>query len=1004
LVIFAHPAMRADASILLQNRRGQSGLWGHAISGDLPIVLLTIANAANIELVRQMVQAHAYWRLKGLAVDLVIWNEDHAGYRQQLQDQIVGLITAGVEANLIDRPGGIFVRPAQQISHEDRVLLQSVARVIVSDKHGKLAEQLDRRPPPEAEIPLLVPAPTQYELMHVPTATDHVIDHDDDVSMAHDPWPFEAASDRLILDNGRGGFSPDGREYCIHIAAGETTPAPWSNVLANAQFGCVVSESACGYTWGENAHEFRLTPWHNDPVGDTCGEAFYLRDEESGRVWSPSPLPRRGEGDYRTRHGFGYTVYEHVEDGIASELWIYVALHDAIKFSVLKLRNVSGRERTISATGYVEWVLGDLRAKTQMHVVTGIDTKSGVLTASNPYNTEFAGRVGFFDADAGVHAVGSRSVTTDRIEFLGRNGSMQAPAALDRERLSGRVGAGLDPCAAIQLSVGLIHGETAEVVFRLGLGRDHAAAIDLATRHRGTDPTHDALDAVRVHWLRTLGAVQIETPEPSVDVLANGWLLYQTIGCRYLARSGYYQSGGAFGFRDQLQDTMAMVHSRPELAREHLLLSAAHQFPQGDVQHWWHPPLDRGVRTRCSDDYLWLPLAACRYVEATHDKAVLDEVVTYIEGRQVTVDEESYYDLPTQSVQRETLYQHCVRSLQRGLELLGERGLPLIGTGDWNDGMNRVGAQGRGESVWLGFFLFDILKRFAAVAGARSDDAFADTCLAAAEQLRVNLERHAWDGAWYRRAWFDDGTPLGSSTSVECSIDSIAQSWSVLSGAGDPQRTRQAMASLDQHLVRRDAKLIQLLDPPFDKSKEDPGYIRGYVPGVRENGGQYTHAAIWATMAFARLGDSERAWELFRMINPVNHALDADAVETYKVEPYVAAADVYAVTPHVGRGGWTWYTGSAGWMYRLILESLLGVHLEGDVLRIAPCIPHDWPGYVVRYRYRDTVYRIDVRQIAGVEGEAELSVDGVMQDTLSIPLRDDQTVHVVEVRLPLPGG
>ena len=1000
LVLFAHPSMRADTAILLQNRRGQSGLWGHAISGDLPIVLLTIADVANIELVRQMVQAHAYWRLKGLAVDLVIWNEDQAGYRQQLQDQIMGLVAAGLEANLIDRPGGVFVRPTQQISHEERVLMQSVARVIVSDTKGTLVEQLDRRQPVEAEIPLLVPVPTQYELTHLPSATDHLGFSPDLPSSEEDPWPFEAASERLILDNGRGGFSPDGREYCIRIAADENTPAPWSNVLANAQFGCVVSESACGYTWGENAHEFRLTPWHNDPVSDTCGEAFYLRDEETGRVWSPTPLPRRGEGDYRTRHGFGYTVYEHVEDGIASELWVYVALHDAIKFSVLKLRNVSGRERRLSVTGYVEWVLGDLRVKTQMHVVSGIDAKTGLLVASNPYNTEFEGRVGFFDADAGAHAWGSRSITADRLEFLGRNGSMQAPAALLRESLSGRVGAGLDPCAAIQLPITLGQGETTEVVFRLGFGRDHAAAIELATRHRGTDFAHDALDAVRVHWLRTLGTVQIETPEPSVDVLANGWLLYQTIACRYLARSGYYQSGGAFGFRDQLQDTMAMVHAQPERVREHLLLSAAHQFPQGDVQHWWHPPLDRGVRTHCSDDYLWLPLATCRYIEATHDTGVLDEIVPYVEGRPINSDEESYYDLPTRSSQRETLYQHCVRSLTRGLELLGERGLPLIGTGDWNDGMNRVGAGGRGESVWLGFFLFDVLTRFSAVARTRGDAGFADHCLGAAEQLRLNLEAHAWDGAWYRRAWFDDGTPLGSTASVECTIDSIAQSWSVLSGAGDPQRARQAMASLDQHLVRRDARLIQLLDPPFDKSIEDPGYIRGYVPGVRENGGQYTHAAIWATMAFAELGDREKAWELLRLINPVNHALDAAAAETYKVEPYVVAADVYAVAPHIGRGGWTWYTGSAGWMYRLIIESLLGLRLEGDILRLSPCIPADWPGYVVRYRYRDTVYRIQVRQTPASDGDRQLSLDGVVQERFAIPLRDDHAQHQVEVRLP----
>ncbi|WP_159015832.1 glycoside hydrolase family 94 protein [Cognatiluteimonas profundi] len=993
LVVFANAAMRADASILLQNRRGQSGLWGQAISGDLPIVLLKIADVANIDLVRQMVQAHAYWRLKGLAVDLVIWNEDQAGYRQQLQDQIMGLIAAGVEANLIDRPGGIFVRPAQQISHEDRVLMQTVARVIVSDAQGKLVDQVGRRIVLPPEIPLLVPVATTSDGEPEAVQPGEV----DDAS-GQDPWPFEARDESLLFDNGSGGFSRDGREYQVRIAAGDMTPAPWSNVLANENFGCVLSESACGYTWGENAHEFRLTPWPNDPITDTCGEAIYLRDEESGRVWSPSPLPMRGEGDYCTRHGFGYSVYEHVEAGISSELWVYVALADSVKFSVLKLSNRSGRPRRISATGYVEWVLGDLRAKTQMHVVTGFDAATGLLTARNSYNTEFEGRVGFLDADADTPLTGSRTVTGDRDEFLGRNGSMHAPAAMLRERLSGKVGAGLDPCAAIQLPVTLQPGESTEIVFRLGMGADLGDAARVAAKHRGVAAAHDALDAVRIHWLRTLGAVQIETPEPSVDVLANGWLLYQTIACRYLARSGYYQSGGAFGFRDQLQDTMAMVHAHPERLREHLLLSAAHQFPQGDVQHWWHPPADRGVRTQCSDDYLWLPTAACRYLETTQDATVLDEVVPYIEGRPLNPDEESYYDLPTRSGQRETLYQHCVRSLDRGLSLLGQRGLPLIGSGDWNDGMNRVGAAGRGESVWLGFFLFDGLTRFSAVARDRGDAAFADRCSAAAAQLRLNLEEHAWDGEWYRRAWFDDGAPLGSKASVECRIDSIAQSWSVLSGAGEPARARQAMASLDEHLVSREAGLIRLLDPPFDKSGEDPGYIRGYVPGVRENGGQYTHAAVWATMAFAELGDRQRAWELFRMINPVNHALDAAAVAVYKVEPYVAAADVYAVAPHVGRGGWTWYTGSAGWMYRLIIESLLGLHLEGASLRLAPCIPAGWPGFTVRYRYRNSVYRIRVTQ--GADEERRLSVDGVDQDDFSIALRDDNVAHDVDVRLP----
>lgn len=991
MVLYTQPLLRAEPWLLAQNRRGQSGLWGHAISGDLPIVLLRVSDSDNIELVRQMVQAHAYWRLKGLRADLVIWNESQAGYRQQLQDQIVGMVAADPEATLLDRPGGIFVRPAEHISDEDRILLQTVARAIVSDRHGSLAAQLDRHPAIARALPPPLAAGPRHEALPpgLPDAASvPQVFVDAEALRAADPGP-------VLFDNGQGAFAADGREYLIDLDEGGATPAPWSNVIANAQFGSVLSESACGYSWLENAHEFRLTPWHNDPVTDSSGEAFYLRDEDSGAVWSPMALPCRGSGRYRTRHGFGYSVYEHVEDGIASELWVYVDLQHPVKYSLLRLRNLSGRPRRLSATGYVEWVLGDIRAHSRMHVVSEVDAASGVVTARNPYNSEFEGRVAFFDVDAEV-----RGFTADRVEFLGRNGHPGAPAALLRQRLSGRQGAGLDPCAALQVPIVLDAGQAFETVFRLGAEVTGERALQLAAATRGSAHAQDALEAVREHWDTALSGVQVSTPDPAVDLLANGWLLYQTLASRCLGRSGYYQSGGAFGFRDQLQDTMALVHAQPALSRAHLLLSAAQQFVQGDVLHWWHPPQGRGVRTRCSDDYLWLPVAVCRYVEVSGDRGVLDERVRLIEGRPLSQDEESYYDLPHGAGMSDSLYGHCVLALRRGCELTGGRGLPLIGGGDWNDGLNRVGIGGRGESVWLGFFLCEALRRFAPLAQAHGDATFAAYCQAGSQRLQDNLQRHGWDGQWYRRAWFDDGTPLGSSGNEECRIDSIAQSWSVLSGAGGAERGRQAMDSLYRHLFKPQAGVVQLLDPPFDRMPQDPGYIRGYVPGVRENGGQYTHAAVWAAMAFAELGDTRRAWELADLINPIHHARDAAAVERYKVEPYVLAADVYAVAPHEGRGGWTWYTGSAGWMYRLLTESLLGLRREGEWLSLRPCIPAAWDGYRMRYRYGGSDYLIEVSQhdIA----QARLQLDDVPLPDLRCPLRDDGRHHRLVLHWPRP--
>ncbi|MHB1202154.1 MAG: GH36-type glycosyl hydrolase domain-containing protein, partial [Acidithiobacillus sp.] len=893
-VIYGNALRRAAPSVIARNQLGQSGLWRFAISGDLPIVLVRIGHLNRIDLVKQVLQAHAYWRMKGLTADLVIVNEDFSGYRAVLQDQIMGLINAGPEAQIIDKPGGVFVRRAEELSEEDRVLFQTVARIVLTDTAETLVEQVERRVSATRVSDLLEPS----------------------LQPANEPaYPLPARE--RIFANGLGGFTPDGREYVVTLEPGQSTPAPWVNVIASPHIGTVVSESGSAYTWVENAHEFRLTTWHNDPLSDSSGEALYIRDEETGAFWSPTALPARGRSGYVCRHGFGYSVFEHYEADISSELFTYVAMDAPVKFAVVKLRNHSRRPRRLSLTGYWELVLGEWRHANLMHIVTETDPHSGALFARNAYGRECANRVVFAQVSER-----ERTVTGNRTEFIGRNGSLSSPAAMRRKRLSGKTGAGLDPCAAIQTQIELAAGQEREIVFVFGAARNTDEAQYFIQRFGGAAGARQALEAVWGYWNHTLGAVYVETPDPALNVLANGWLVYQTLSSRLWGRSGYYQSGGAYGFRDQLQDTMALIHATPWLAREQLIRCAERQFLQGDVQHWWHPPHGQGVRTHFSDDYLWLPYATCRYVRATGDTGVLDESVHFLEGRELNPEEEAYYDQPQRSPEAASLYEHCVRSIKHGLRF-GRHQLPLMGCGDWNDGMNLVGREGKGESVWLAWFLYENLRLFADLARGRGDEAFAEVCTGQAALLRTNIEANAWDGAWYRRAYFDDGTPLGSSGNDECQIDSISQSWAVISGGGDPLRARQAMAAVDQRLVRRDAQLIQLLAPPFDKSDLEPGYIKGYVPGVRENGGQYTHAAIWTTMAFAMMGDRERAWELFAMLNPVNHGSTPAAIERYKVEPYVMCADIYGAPPHTSRGGWTWYTGAAGWMYRLTVETLL---------------------------------------------------------------------------------
>jgi cyclic beta-1,2-glucan synthetase len=972
-LLYNQAVRRANPSVLARNQRGQRNLWSFGISGDLPILLLYATEVDRVDLVRQIVQAHAYWRLKGLAADLVILNEDDSIYRQALHDQILNLVAANSGTQLLDKPGGIFLRRVDQFSPEDKVLLETAARIVLHDDKGTLLEQLQRRT-------RLEPLPPSLRIRTRPEIETTI----------------ELPKRDLVFFNGLGGFTPDGREYVVTLLPGASTPAPWVNVVANPNFGTLISESGGSYSWSENCHEFRLTPWNNDAVTDASGEAFYIRDEQTGMFWSPTPLPARGESPYVVRHGFGYSVFEHTQDGISSELWIYVSINEPVKFAVLKLKNNSDRRRRLSLTSFSEWVLGESRQKCAMHVATEIDPQTSALFARNPYNTDFEGRVAFV-----ASSELARSCTADRTEFLGRNGTFAQPAALRRTRLSGKTGVGLDPCAALQVQMELEPGQEREIAFILGAGQNLEHARDLARRFQNLQACRDELQKVWAFWGHTLSAVRVETPEPALNLLANGWLLYQTISCRLWARTGFYQSGGAFGFRDQIQDSMALVHARPELLREQLLRAAAHQFREGDVQHWWHPPIGRGVRTHFSDDYLWLPCATCRYVETTGDTGVLDENVFFLEARAVKPDEDAYYDLPNRSGESGTLYEHCVRAIKNGLKF-GEHGLPLMGCGDWNDGMNLVGEKGKGESVWLAFFLYDVLKHFSILAGRRGDKIFAELCEMQAKTLGENIEKNAWDGQWYRRAYFDNGEPLGSVSNPECQIDSLPQSWAVISGAGSRDRIHTALDAVAHRLVRRESKLIQLFDPPFDKSPMEPGYVKGYVPGVRENGGQYTHAAIWTIMAFALAGETVRSWELFKLINPILHAQEPRDAARYKAEPYVIAADVYSVPPHTGRGGWTWYTGSAGWMYRLILETLLGVELAVDELRFTPKVPLDWKSFKLDYRHRETVYHIACINASGAwKVPPKIFLDGIEQPGAVLKLADDRREHFVEVKFEL---
>ena len=978
-LIYSFKSVRAAPETIAANRLGQPGLWRFGISGDYPILLVSLDNPKQVDLVREALQVHKFLSSRRMMMDLVILNQQQTDYGAELNGMLYRLVSKMKGEERLNQRGGIYILYADQMGIEERTLLMTAARVLLEGANGNLSSQMPGYSIPVQHLPELTPT--------------RQAESSANAALAPQTYPLDKKAD-LKFHNSYGGFSADGREYVIELPSGKSTPAPWVNIIGYPGFGFMVSESGSQCTWALNSGENRLTPWSNDPVTDPTGEALYLRDEETGEVWTPTPLPAGAGQPYRVSHGAGYTIFEHSSHGLLQHLTLFASPEDPVKIVLLKVENTLDHTRRITATQYVEWVLGTTHAANMAYIIPEYNSDLECLLATNPYNAEFSERVAFLIASKAVHGL-----TADRTEFLGRGGTAAFPVALHRLGLETRITPGEDPCAVLQLHLDLQPGASEEIYFVLGQGKDKEQALALAKKYQ--DPAYVGAAYERTHrfWNRLLDAVQVHTPEPATDLILNRWMLYQTLSCRVWGRTGFYQPSGAFGFRDQLQDVLALLAIDPGITRSQIVNAAQRQFEEGDVMHWWHPPSGRGVRTRFSDDLLWLPYVTARYIEATGDTAFLDEKIPFRHALPLAEGEDERYGEYAQTDHSFSLMEHCLRAIAKGTTT-GPHGLPLIGTGDWNDGMNHIGENGQGESVWLAWFLCDVLERFAAICEQSGNSITAQRYRSKAKEYAAAVERSAWDGAWYRRAYYDDGTPLGSIENQECQIDAIAQSWGVLSGAGDPSHSRLAMQSLLDQLVRPQDRLALLFTPPFDKTTHDPGYIKGYLPGTRENGGQYTHAATWTAWAFASLGDGKQAGALFDLLNPVFQSDTAEKIAVYHVEPYVICADIYSKPPFVRRGGWTWYTGSAAWMYRLGLEAILGFRKIGDALKVAPVIPPAWDGFEIRYQFGNSVYNIQVHNPDHVASHVrQILLDGQPLKDDFIALVDDQQAHQVDVTM-----
>ena len=926
-LVYPDNHLRADPETVRNGLTSQSSLWPMAISGDLPMFAVRINDDMDLEIAREAMSALEYLRRRGVIADLAILNERATSYVQDMQHALEHMAENLRHRLPVGRQHVFVVRDDLMDEGRAQALL-AASRVVLHARNGKIVDQVNRAVSLFANP--LSPDSGEGDWQGLPPMTS-----------LEETTQTSANGDGLLFWNGFGGFDAATGEYVIRLNGRMTTPHPWINVIANEQFGFHVSAEGGGFTWSQNSRDYQITPWSNDPVVDRPGEAFYVVDPENNRNYATvAGLNTDPTARFETRHGMGYSILASQHDDLDIEICQTVALDAPAKFSKITLSNKTATPRRLKVYGYAEWVLGNNRQKTAPYVLASHDEKTGALFATNPYDINYPGRFAFLMGQGTLGAF-----TANRREFIGRNGTIALPQAVAQPQvLSGSLETDGDPCAALMFEIELPANGSADITFVLGEGENKDAAMSRATdmRLRSFDAT---LEASKSFWKEFTGKLQVTSPDPAFDHLVNTWLPYQALSCRLFARAGFYQASGAFGFRDQLQDTLAFLIHSPDLARRQIINAASRQFVEGDVQHWWLPKTGAGVRTHISDDVVWLAYAVDQYIGTTGDNTILDEKISFVSGPKLPEDQHDAFFLPSTAEEKASLYEHAARALDLAVSRTGPHGLPLILGGDWNDGMNRVGAGGRGESVWLAWFLLATLDAFIPYAKARKDEERLSRWSAHIDGLRNAIRESAWDSSHYRRGYFDDGRPLGSNESLECQIDSLAQSWGVLSGEGDAELMTRAMEQAFSRLVDKEAGIVRLFTPAFERSDSDPGYIKAYPPGVRENGGQYTHAAIWLGMALAKMGRADQAWQVFELLNPINHALNPSAAETYRVEPYVVAADIYGGQDYAGRGGWTWYTGSAGWLYRFAIEALLGIARSGDQLIVKPCLPETWNGF-----------------------------------------------------------